>query len=414
MNTPKKIVLGITGGIAAYKAAELARLFVKAGITVQVVMTQAATRFITPETMQALTGRAVLTDLWDETVPNRMAHIELTRDANAIVIAPASADFIAKLANGLADDLLSTLCLARPAELPLLVAPAMNREMWENAATQRNVARIARDGITLIGPDSGEQACGEVGLGRMDEPEQIFAAVQATLAPTSKLLVGKHVLITAGPTFEAIDAVRGLTNRSSGKMGYALALAALDAGASVTLISGQTALTAPTGVQLIKIESANDMFEAVKQNISNAGIFIGVAAVADYRVEQPSAQKIKKSDKAVELKLVPNPDIVAWVAALPNAPFTVGFAAESENVIEHAQDKRRRKNLPLIVANNANAAGADDNELVLIDDNGTHTLARAPKTQLARQLIAHIAQLIAPKKTAQKRAPRSSSIETRH
>jgi phosphopantothenoylcysteine decarboxylase/phosphopantothenate--cysteine ligase len=392
----KRIVLGITGGIAAYKAAELARLLVKDGIEVQVVMTQAACGFVTPATMQALSGKPVFTDMWDARVADNMAHIELSRGTDLIVVAPASADFLAKLANGLADDLLSTLCIAR--ECPLLVAPAMNRQMWDNKATQRNVAQLTRDGAAILGPASGDQACGETGMGRMLEAQQIYDAINSHLQP--KLLAGKHVLITAGPTFEAIDPVRGITNRSSGKMGYAIARAALGAGAKVTLVSGPTSIEAPAAVRVEHVESANEMFAAVKKHANAADIFIGVAAVADYRAEKTSTQKIKKTDRNFNLKLVPNPDILAWVAALPKSPFCVGFAAESHKLNEHADAKRRRKKVPLMVANLAQEAiGADDNEVTLLDDSGIHKLARAPKTVVARQLVAYIAKLYKSRKS---------------
>jgi len=392
----KRIVLGITGGIAAYKAAELVRLLVRDGTEVQVVMTQAACGFITPATLQALSNKPVFTDMWDASVPNSMAHIELSRGADAIVVAPATADFLAKLAGGLADDLLSTLCLAR--ECPLLIAPAMNRQMWDNKATQRNIAQLARDGIAILGPASGDQACGEVGMGRMLEAQQIYDEVNSFLQP--KLLTGKHVLITAGPTFEAIDPVRGITNRSSGKMGFAIARAALDAGAKVTLVAGPTSLEPPISARIERAESTNDMFEAVKKTVRTADIFIGVAAVADYRVEKTSRQKIKKTDKNMTLKLVPNPDILAWVAALPRPPFCVGFAAESQKLHEFADAKRRKKKVPLMVANLAqDAIGADDNEITLLDDSGAHTLPRASKTMVAQQVIAHIAKLYKSRKT---------------
>ncbi len=386
----RRIVLGITGGIAAYKAAELVRLLIKDGSEVQVVMTQAACGFITPATLQALSGKPVFTDLWDNRVTDGMAHIALSRGADAIVIAPASANFMAKLANGLADDLLSTLCLAR--ECPLMVAPAMNRQMWENKATQRNVAQLARDGVAILGPASGDQACGEVGLGRMLEAQQIFDEVQSQLAP--KLLAGKNVLITAGPTFEALDPVRGITNRSSGKMGYAIARAALDAGAKVTLVSGPVHLDAPASARVERIDSAAEMFAAVKKHMKSADIFIGVAAVADYRPERVSTQKIKKKDGDMSLRLVQNPDILAWVAAQPKPPFCVGFAAESQKLNEFADAKRRRKKVQLMVANLAqHAIGADDNEVTLLDDAGLHKLPRAPKTVVARQIVAHVAAL---------------------
>jgi len=386
----KRIVLGLTGGIAAYKAAELVRLLIKQGIEVQVVMTEAACHFITPTTMQGLSGNPVFTDQWDASVPNSMAHINLSRAADAIVIAPASADFIAKLANGLANDLLSTLCLAR--NCPLLVAPAMNREMWLNAATQRNIAQLIADGVQVLGPDSGVQACGEEGMGRMLEAGQLAQDIAAFFQP--KQLSGKKILITAGPTYEAIDAVRGITNRSSGKMGYAVAQAALEQGADVTLVSGPTALAKPHGAQIEDVESAAQMFDAVKKHLSGCDIFISVAAVADYRVAQPSAQKIKKSANNLTLELVSNPDILAHVASLPDPPYCVGFAAESENLAVHAEQKRRAKKLPLLVGNLAqHAIGSDDNELILFDDGGSHILPRADKLTLARQLVQRIAQL---------------------
>ncbi len=362
----KRIVLGVTGGIAAYKAAELARQLIKQGVEVQVAMTEGASHFITPTTMQALTGKPVLTSQWDES-GNGMAHINLSRSADAILVAPATADFIAKLAHGMADDLLSAMCLAR--NCPLLIAPAMNRQMWEHPATQRNIAQLRADGVTILGPDSGVQACGEEGAGRMLESEQLAQAVISSLH--TKLLSGVKLLLTAGPTYEAIDAVRGITNRSSGKMGYAIAQAALELGAEVVLVSGPTALQAPHGVNLVKVESAQQMFEAVKKLVADSDIFIGVAAVADYRVAEPKVQKIKKSVGNLTLELVPNPDILAYVAALPKPPFCVGFAAESENLKENAEKKRRAKKLPLLAANLAQEAiGADDNELVLFDDAG--------------------------------------------
>ncbi|MBI3938820.1 MAG: bifunctional phosphopantothenoylcysteine decarboxylase/phosphopantothenate--cysteine ligase CoaBC [Betaproteobacteria bacterium] len=386
----KRILLGLTGGIAAYKSAELLRQLQQDGADVQVVMTQAACGFITPATLQALSGKPVFTDMWDARVASNMAHIELSRDKDAIVVAPASADFIAKIAHGLADDLLSTLCVAR--ECPLLVAPAMNRQMWENAATRRNIEQLQRDGVTILGPASGDQACGEVGMGRMLEPEEIADALRAFFAP--KLLAGRRVLVTAGPTFEAIDAVRGITNLSSGKMGYAVAQAALDAGAQVTLVSGPTALKAPPAAKFVGVTSARDMFAAVKRHVAGTDIFVSVAAVADYHAANPSRRKIKKSDRNVTLELAPNPDILAWVAGLPKPPFCVGFAAESEKLEQYAEDKRRRKKLPLLAANRVQeAVGADENELVLLDDGGRHVLPRAPKSVLAQQLVAHIAKL---------------------
>jgi phosphopantothenoylcysteine decarboxylase/phosphopantothenate--cysteine ligase len=389
----KRVLLGITGGIAAYKAAELARLLVRQGMEVQVVMTEAACHFIAPVTLQALTGRPVLVNQWDA-ADNGMAHIAAGRAADAIVIAPATADFIAKLALGLADDLLSALCLAR--DCPLLLAPAMNKQMWGNAATQRNIAQLARDGVTLLGPVSGVQACGEEGMGRMLEAAElardILAAMQA--GSSTDIFEGVKMLITAGPTYEAIDPVRGITNRSSGKMGYAVAQAAREMGAEVTLISGPTALHSPHGVRVVDVTSAAQMFDAVEQRAPAADIFIGVAAVADYRVAEAGGQKIKKGEGALTLTLLPNPDILAHVANLPNPPFCVGFAAESENLREHARAKRRAKNIPLLAANLAQQAiGADENELILFDDMGEHELARADKLTLARGLLRHVAQL---------------------
>ncbi|MBI2295831.1 MAG: bifunctional phosphopantothenoylcysteine decarboxylase/phosphopantothenate--cysteine ligase CoaBC [Betaproteobacteria bacterium] len=387
----KQIVLGVTGGIAAYKAAEVTRELLRHGIDVQVVMTEAARGLVTPATFQALSGKPVFTDMWDPRVPDNMGHIELSRGKDAIIVAPASADFIAKLANGLADDLLSTLCLAR--ECPLIVAPAMNRQMWDNPATRRNIERLLRDGVAILGPASGDQACGEFGMGRMLEAQAIAPAITTFFAP--KLLRGVRVLITAGPTFEPIDTVRGITNRSSGKMGYAIARAALDAGAKVTLISGPVSLAAPAGAETTRVETTAQMFEAVKRNASRADIYIGVAAVADYRVDNPRRHKIKKTDRnQLSLRLVPNPDILAWMAARPRPPLCVGFAAESRNVDAHADEKRRRKKVHLMVANLAQEAiGADDNEVTLLDNRGKHRLERAPKDVVARQLIAHIAKL---------------------
>jgi len=385
----KSIVLGITGGIAAYKTAELARLLIKQGLTVQVAMTEAATHFITPLTMQALTGKSVLTSQWGE-AGNGMDHINLSRAADAILIAPASADFIAKLAHGLADDLLSTLCLAR--NCPLLIAPAMNRQMWESAATQRNIKQLEADGVIILGPDSGVQACGEEGLGRMLEAAQLAQAVVTYFQP--KILSGVQVLLTAGPTYEAIDAVRGITNRSSGKMGYAIAQAALELGAQVTLVSGPTTLQPPQGAKLVRVTIALEMFDAVKARVTGVDIFIGVAAVADYRAAAPREQKIKKSADNLTLELVPNPDILAYVAALPHPPFCVGFAAESENLRAYAAQKRTAKRLPLLAANLAQEAiNADDNELILFDDAGEHLLPRADKLTQARALLNHIVKL---------------------
>ncbi|WP_025917124.1 bifunctional phosphopantothenoylcysteine decarboxylase/phosphopantothenate--cysteine ligase CoaBC [Herminiimonas sp. CN] len=392
----KKIVLGLTGGIACYKVAELTRALGKAGASVQVVMTQAATQFITPLTMQALSGQPVFTDQWDARIANNMAHIDLSRDADAIVIAPCSTDFISKLAHGACDDLLSTLCVARPARLPLLVAPAMNVEMWQNPATRRNVAQLAADGIELLGPDTGEQACGENGMGRMLEPAQLLEHIIAAFQP--KILAGKRVLLTAGPTFEPIDPVRGITNLSSGKMGYAIARAARQAGAEVTLVSGTTTLDAPLGVQRIAAQTAQQMHDAVLAHLSGQDVFIAVAAVADWRVANASAQKLKKDGSEGEkntgpvLEFAQNPDILATVAALPKRPYCVGFAAESENLLQYGEQKRLRKNIPLLVGNiGHHTFGQDDNELILFDAHGHTLLPRNDKQALARQLIAAIA-----------------------
>jgi phosphopantothenoylcysteine decarboxylase/phosphopantothenate--cysteine ligase len=387
--TGRKVLLGLTGGIAAYKSAELARRLVKAGNDVRVVMTEAAARFITPVTLQALTGQAVWSDLWDARVPDNMGHIELSRDRELIVVAPASADFLAKLANGLADDLLSTLCIAR--RCPLLVAPAMNVEMWQNAATQRNIARLRADGVAFAGPAAGDQACGEVGLGRMLEPAEIAAELEALVQP--KPLAGRRVLVTAGPTEEPIDPVRVITNASSGKMGYAVARAAQEAGADVTLVSGPVSLPTPAGVARIDVRTAQQMFDAVKRAASESDVFISVAAVADYKVKTPSASKIKKANgKPVMLELEENPDILAYVAGLEDAPFCVGFAAESEDLEKNAMDKRARKKVPVIAANLApQAIGADDNAIRLYDARGAHDLGRGPKIELARKLVAYVA-----------------------
>lgn len=387
----KNIILGLTGSIAVYKSAELTRLLLDQGTQVQVVMTDAACRFITPATMQALSGKPVFTELWqDNHATNQMDHINLGRTTNAILIAPASADFIAKLAHGLADDLLSTVCLAR--DCPLIVAPAMNRKMWENPAMQRNLKQLETDGITILGPASGIQACGEEGMGRMLEPGELADAVSSFFWP--KLLSGIKILITAGPTYEQIDAVRGITNRSSGKMGYAVAKAALELGAEVTMISGPTALLCPHGIALKNVTSAAEMFSAVQELVADADIFIGVAAVADYRVAQPVEHKIKKSASTLTLELIPNPDILGYVAGLPSPPFCVGFAAESQNLREYAETKRKAKNIQLIAANLVqDAIGADDNEMVLFDAVGETILPRADKLTQARALLQRIIQL---------------------
>ncbi|HEV7815151.1 MAG TPA: bifunctional phosphopantothenoylcysteine decarboxylase/phosphopantothenate--cysteine ligase CoaBC [Janthinobacterium sp.] len=394
----KKIVLGLSGGIACYKAAELCRGLVRAGASVQVVMTEAATHFITAVTMQALSGKPVYASQWDARVDNNMAHIDVTRDADAILVAPCSADFMAKLAHGACDDLLSTMCLARPRQVPLLVAPAMNVEMWANPATQRNARQLREDGIGIFGPAPGEQACGETGMGRMLEADDLVEELVAAFQPKS--LAGKRVLITAGPTFEAIDPVRGITNLSSGKMGYALARAAREAGADVVLVSGPTALAAPHGVRRIDVQSAHQMYDAVMACLEGQHVFIAVAAVADWRVANASAQKMKKQpDGSVpELKFEQNPDILAAVAARTNLaghPYCVGFAAESENLVEFGAGKREKKGIPLLVGNiGHHTFGQDDNSIILFDEDGHTVLPRAAKLVLARQLVSEIAKRI--------------------
>lgn len=391
----KRVVVGVTGGIAAYKAAELVRLLRKQGAEVQVAMTEGATHFVTATTFQALSGQPVYLNQWDARMPNAMAHIDLSRQADLIVIAPASADFMARIANGMADDLLATMVLARAC--PLLLAPAMNRQMWENPATQRNVATLRDDGVLVLGPASGEQACGEVGAGRMLEPEEIAEEVVAFCMP--KVLAGRRLLLTAGPTFEAIDPVRGITNLSSGRMGYAIARAARQAGAMVTLVSGPVGFAAPQGVERISVRSALEMHQAVMAHAAASDIFVGVAAVADYRVANAAEHKLKKDLGGIPpIELVENPDILAEVAALPDGPFCVGFAAESRNLEEYAQNKRRKKNIPLIAGNLIqDGFGGDDNRLVLFDDHGSHPLAPAAKSVLARQLVEHIAHLLTGK-----------------
>ncbi|AVR89211.1 bifunctional phosphopantothenoylcysteine decarboxylase/phosphopantothenate--cysteine ligase CoaBC [Thauera aromatica] len=388
----RKIVLGVSGGIAAYKSAELVRLLGKAGADVHVVLTAAGARFVTPVTFQALSGNPVWSDLWDARVPNNMAHIDLGRNADAILVAPATADFIARLAHGLADDLLSTLCLAR--DVPLIVAPAMNRQMWESPPTQRNMALIRSDGVTVFNPAAGEQACGETGMGRMLEAEGILECLEGFFVP--KLLAGRKVVLTAGPTFEAIDPVRGITNTSSGKMGYALARACAQAGAEVVLVSGPVSLPVPAQVRCVAVASALQMRAAVTEALPGADVFIGVAAVADYRVQEVAEHKIKKSGEALTLSLTPNPDILAEVAARADAPFCVGFAAESRDLDAYAEGKRRSKRLPLVVGNLiGDGMGGEDNTVVLYDDAGRHPLARAPKAEVARAIVAHLATLLA-------------------
>jgi phosphopantothenoylcysteine decarboxylase/phosphopantothenate--cysteine ligase len=395
----KHIVLGLSGGVACYKGADLARELVRAGATVQVVMTDAALQFITATTMQALSGRPVYTSQWDAREANHMPHINLTRQADAVLVAPASADFIAQLAQGRASELLALLCLARPAErCPLLLAPAMNREMWVHPATQRNLAQVVADGATLLGPGSGDQACGETGDGRMLEAADLRDALMAFLQP--KLLAGRSVLVTAGPTFEPIDPVRGITNHSSGKMGFAIARAAAEAGARVTLVAGPVHLPTPAGVRRLDVQSAQQMFDAVLPLAPAHDVFVATAAVADWRPAATQAQKIKKQGSpqqraAPVLNLVENPDILATVAALPAAqrPWCVGFAAESEDLARHARDKLQRKGVPLIVGNLGPATfGRDDNSLLLVDADGERALPQADKLSLARELVGEIAR----------------------
>ncbi|MGM9485942.1 bifunctional phosphopantothenoylcysteine decarboxylase/phosphopantothenate--cysteine ligase CoaBC [Ideonella sp. YS5] len=389
----RHLVLGLSGGIACYKSAELVRQLIQAGATVQVVMTEGAEAFITPITLQALSGRPVYTSQWDAREPNNMPHINLSREADAVLVAPASADFMARLAQGRADELLSLLCLARPIErCPLLLAPAMNREMWAHPATQRNAAQLRADGATLLGPDAGDQACGEVGDGRMLEPEDLVEELTAFFQP--KVLAGRSVLITAGPTYEAIDPVRGITNRSSGKMGFALARAAREAGARVTLVAGPVALATPRGVARVDVHSARQMHEAVLPLAASQDVFIATAAVADWRPAEVQEHKIKKdgSGQAPSIAMAENPDILAAVARLPRPPYCVGFAAESRELLAHAQAKRERKGIPLIVGNLGPATfGRDDNTLLLVDEHGHREIPTGGKQALARELVREIA-----------------------
>lgn len=397
----KHIVLGLSGGIACYKAAELCRALVKAGATVQVVMTEAAAQFMTPVTMQALSNRPVYVSQWDAREPNNMAHINLGREADAILVAPASADFMAKLLHGRADDLLSLMCLARPLDkVPLLLAPAMNREMWAHPATQRNVAQLRADGTHVLEVGQGDQACGEVGDGRMLEPEEILEDLIAHFQP--KVLQGRSVLVSAGPTYEPIDPVRGITNLSSGKMGFAIARAAREAGAQVTLVAGPVSLATPRGVQRVNVRSAREMQEAVMAAVPSAQVFVATAAVADWRPDQAADQKIKKdgSGQTPTLRFTENPDILAGVAqserAQSGALFCVGFAAESHDLLNHAKAKRERKGVPLLVGNIGPATfGQDDNALLLVDAQGAKELPHASKLELARLLVQDIARRLA-------------------
>ena len=394
MLSNRKIVLGVGGGIAAYKSAELVRLLGKAGAEVHVVLSEGGARFVTPVTYQALSGNPVWSDLWDARMPNHMAHIDLGRDADAILVAPATADFLARLAHGHADDLLSTLCLARA--VPLIVAPAMNRQMWESPPTQRNVAQIRADGVAVFGPAAGDQACGEVGMGRMLEAEELLERLEGFFVP--RLLAGRKVVLTAGPTFEALDPVRGITNISSGKMGYALARACAQAGAEVVLVSGPVSLAVPADVTRVGVTSALEMRDAVFAALPGADVFIGVAAVADYRPLASAEHKLKKTADTLNIALTPNPDILAEVAARADAPFCVGFAAESRDLDAYAEGKRRNKRLPMLVGNLvSDGMGGDENTVILYDDAGRHPLPRAAKAEVARGIVAHLAGLLPPR-----------------
>ena len=395
----RHVVLGLSGGIACYKSADLVRELVQAGATVQVVMTEAAAQFITPVTMQALSNRPVYTSQWDAREANNMAHINLTREADAVLVAPASADFLAQLAQGRAGDLLALLCLARPIErCPLLVAPAMNREMWAHPATQRNVAQCVADGAIVLGPAAGDQACGEIGDGRMLEAQELCEALVAFFQP--KVLAGKRLLITAGPTFEPIDPVRGVTNLSSGKMGFAIARAAAEAGADVTLVAGPVHLPTPLGVARVDVQTALQMHDAVLPQAARHDVFVATAAVADWRPATLSDYKIKKSGDAKSpplFELTENPDILAAVAKLPKGPYCVGFAAESHDLSRHAREKRVRKNVPLMVGNLGPATfGRDDNALLLVDEHGERQIPSADKLSLARELVREIARRLTP------------------
>jgi len=389
--TNKRILLGLTGGIAAYKSADVVRRLREAGAEVRVIMTAGAAEFITPLTLQAVSGHPVHQHLLDTDAEAGMGHIELARWADAVLVAPASANFLARLAQGRADDLLSTVCLAT--EAPVAVAPAMNQQMWANSATQANLAILKKNGVKIFGPGEGSQACGEIGPGRMLEPAELVTMSSELFAIGA--LDGLTVVVTAGPTWEAIDPVRGLSNRSSGKMGYAVAEAAAEAGASVILVSGPTALPDPERVRIVRVTSAQEMYDAVHAHIASANIFIGVAAVADYRPVTTSGEKIKRKKATLTIELVRNPDILASVAALKPAPFTVGFAAETENVEQHAREKLENKNVDLVAANQVGSGigfESDENRLLLVEKNATLELPAQSKHKLARLLIQHIAE----------------------
>jgi len=403
----KQILLGVTGGIAAYKSADLVRRLRERGAEVQVVMTQGARQFVTPTTFQAVSGRPVRSELWDASAEAAMSHIELARWANAVLIAPASADFIARLAAGLADDLLTTLCLATAA--PIAVAPAMNHLMWSNAATRANIATLSARGVQLYGPDEGDQACGESGAGRMLEPPDLAERVLSllpSLPSASGVLSGRRVLITAGPTRERIDPVRFISNRSSGKMGFAVAQAAREAGAKVVLVAGPVSLATPAGVERVDVESAADMLSAVLRALPGTDLFISTAAVADYRPARAAEQKIKKTNDSLELVMERTADVLATVAARSERPFVVGFAAETESVEQNARSKLLKKNLDLIAANEVGhdrAFDSEDNQLIVLTRSGRHELGRAGKLTLARGLVALIAQEMAARGGARKR-----------
>jgi phosphopantothenoylcysteine decarboxylase/phosphopantothenate--cysteine ligase len=405
--TPKtRILLGVTGGIAAYKSPDLVRRLTERGAEVQVVMTAGAQRFVTPLSFQAVSGRPTRTDLWDSAAEAAMGHIELARWAQLVLIAPASADFIARLAAGRADDLLSTLCLAT--ESPIALAPAMNRVMWANKATQANIDTLVSRGVRILGPGSGSQACGEIGEGRMWEPAQLAETLLA--APVNaRLLAGLNVLLTAGPTRERLDPVRYLTNRSSGKMGFAVAAAAREAGAHVTLVAGPVNLPTPAGITRIDVESARDMYAAVHRHVAEADVFIAAAAVADFQPVTVAKQKIKKQGGAVKLDLEPAPDILKSVADMAKRPFVVGFAAETNDVEENARIKLKRKKLDMIAANQVGdgiAFDCEDNALTVLWPAGKIEVARGPKIEVARALIALIAQRLPPPDGGPRRGPR--------
>jgi phosphopantothenoylcysteine decarboxylase / phosphopantothenate---cysteine ligase len=406
----KRVLLGVTGGIAAYKSPDLVRRLRERGAEVQVVMTAAAREFVTPTTFQAVSGRTVRSDLWDAAAEAAMGHIELARWAEVVLIAPASADFLARLAGGQANDLLATLCLATQA--PIAVAPAMNHIMWSNAATRANMATLTQRGVHVLGPAEGDQACGEVGAGRMLEPLDLAERLGA-LVPASGALTVRRVLITAGPTRERIDPVRFISNRSSGKMGFAVAQAAREAGASVVLVSGPVSLETPAGVARIEVESAADMLAAVLRELPGTDVFICTAAVADYRPARAASQKIKKSADTLELSMERTADVLATVAARAERPFVVGFAAETEAVEQNARAKLMKKNLDMIAANEVGhdkAFDSEDNQLVVLGRNARHELGRAGKLTLARGLVALIAQELAARAAGGTRAQRGTAL----